>query len=322
MSETVNLKTVQNFETEKGVVANMLNLSYQVFGKKLHTAPVVIVNHALTGNSTVTNHATAWWPNVVGDHKVIDTTIYTVLAIDVLGNGFNGDLIENYKDFTARDIAKLFLDVISSLEIKNIYAVIGGSIGGGIAWEMAILKPELIDYLIPIASDWKASDWIIGHNYIQESILNNSKEPLQDARKLAMLVYRTPASFKQKFSRTKTESNTQYNVESWLQYHGEALEKRFELLAYQMMNHLLTTVDVTRGRRELNEVIRPLRSKVVQIGIDSDLFFVPQENKDTKVLLDKAGIKNEYHEIKSIHGHDAFLIEHDQLTHILKPIFS
>jgi homoserine O-acetyltransferase len=313
--------TILNYTTLGGVQYKKLNTSYQVFGKELNAAPVVIVNHALTGNSTVTNHPTAWWPNIVGEHKVIDTTKYTVLAIDVLGNGFNGDLIENYKDFTARDMAQLFLDVIKYLEIRKVYAVIGGSIGGGIAWEMAILEPQLIEYLIPVASDWKASDWIIGHNYIQDSILSNSKEPLQDARKLAMLLYRTPESFKQKFKRTKNESNEQYKVELWLQYHGEALEKRFQLLAYQMMNHLLTTVDITKGRGELLDVVKPLKSKVIQIGVDSDLFFIAAENKETKTVLDEANINNEYHEIKSIHGHDAFLIEHDQLTHILKPIF-
>jgi len=313
--------TILNYTTLGGVPYKKLNISYQAFGKELNAAPVVIVNHALTGNSTVTDHPTAWWPNIVGEDKVIDTTKYTVIAIDVLGNGFNGDLIENHKDFTARDIAQLFLDLIKSLEIKKVYAVIGGSIGGGIAWEMAILKPQLIEYLIPIASDWKASDWIIGHNYIQDSILNNSKKPLQDARKLAMLLYRTPESFKQKFNRSKTESNEQYKVESWLQYHGEALEKRFQLLAYQMMNFLLTTVDITTGRGGLLDVVKPLKSKVIQIGVDSDLFFVAAENKDTKKVLDQANIINQYHEIKSIHGHDAFLIEHDQLTQILKPIF-
>jgi homoserine O-acetyltransferase len=311
----------KKYTLESGVVLNQVNVSYQIFGQKLHTAPIVLVNHALTGNSNVTGSASAWWNEIVGEDKVINTKKYTIVAIDILGNGFNGNLISDYKALIARDVANLFITILESLNVKKLFSAIGGSIGGCIAWEMALLKPELIEYLIPIASDWKASDWIIGQNYVQESILNNSKEPLQDARKLAMLFYRTPASFKQKFKRSKSSKQNGFEVESWLDHHGNALEQRFELAAYQMVNHLLTTVDITRGRGVFNNAVSQLKSKVIQIGIDTDLFFVADENKKTKSCLDQVGIDNEYHEIKSIHGHDAFLIEYDQLTNILNPIF-
>lgn len=321
MSETLKHKSIVNFKTDSGIVNEVVAISYQFFGEKLHTAPVVLVNHALTGNSNVADEKTGWWKEIVGTNKVIDTNKYTVIAIDIPGNGFNNQEIVNYKDFSARDIARLFLRLVNDLGINEIYSVIGGSIGGGIAWEMAVINPILIKYLIPIASDWKASDWIIGHNFVQESILENSSKPLQDARKLAMLLYRTPASFKQKFNRTKADNKTNFKVETWLNYHGESLEKRFNLTAYKMMNHLLTTVDITKEKEHFTEVVKPFKSTVVQIGIDSDLFFVSGENKQTKIVLDQLGVSNEYHEIKSIHGHDAFLIEHEQLTEILKPIF-
>ena len=104
-------------------------------------------------------------------------------------------------------------------------------------------------------------------------------------------------------------------------HHGQKLENRFTLSTYKMMNHLLSSVDITRNRGSFNEIANQLKCNIIQVGVDSDFFFVPAENKETQKLLNKAGIENNYHEIKSIHGHDAFLIEYDQLTDILHPIF-
>jgi homoserine O-acetyltransferase len=312
---------ITNFNTIRGVKYNLLDISYKVFGKPLHSAPIVLVNHALTGNSTVTGE-NGWWNEIVGDQKVIDTEKYTVISIDILGNGINDSLIENYSDFSLKDIAKLHNDLLEKLDVTEIFACVGGSIGGGLGWELSVLKPYLIKYLIPIASHWRASDWIIAHNSVQENILSNSIKPLEDARKMAMLFYRTPQSFAEKFNLEKENGTSQFKVESWLAHHGKTITDRFRLQAYRMVNHLLSTINITEGKHSFIESVQQLKSTIIQIGIDTDLFFVPQDNRDTKVLLDKAGIPNEYHEIKSIHGHDAFLIEHDQLTQILKPIFN
>ena len=57
------------------------------------------------------------------------------------------------------------------------------------------ITPNLTENLIPVAADWKASDWIIANTFLQKRILENSNEPLKDARIHAMLTYRTAASF-------------------------------------------------------------------------------------------------------------------------------
>ena len=89
---------IKNFTTELGASVLELNLSYQVFGKELGTAPIILINHALTGNSEVAGKE-GWWQDIVGEEKVIDTAVYTILSFNVPGNGFDGFLIENYKDF-------------------------------------------------------------------------------------------------------------------------------------------------------------------------------------------------------------------------------
>jgi homoserine O-acetyltransferase len=181
--------------------------------------------------------------------------------------------------------------------------------------------PDFAKYIIPIASNYQTSDWIIGHNYIQECILLNSKKPLQDARKMAMLFYRTPLSFTKKFNRTKTENNSIYNVESWLKYHAEKLENRFDLKAYLLMNHLLSSINAVNDGTTIKETFNKIESTIIQISVSSDLFFIPEENLKTKKILDELQIPNQYYQIQSIDGHDAFLIEHEQITKFLNPIF-
>ncbi len=314
----------QNFTTESGYFYPEFELSYQLFGQALGEAPVVLVNHALTGNSNVAGD-TGWWKSLIGLGKVIDTSKYTIIGFNIPGNGYDDiekNRIDNYKDFTARDIARLFGQGLEEIGVNRLYAAIGGSLGGGIAWELAVLYPNLIENLIPVASDWKASDWILAHNKTQQQILSNSSKPVHDARMMAMLFYRTADSFKEKFNRTRNEEQGNFNTESWLLHHGEKLENRFSLPTYKMMNHLLSSVDITRNRGTFNEVVSQIKSRIFQVGVDSDFFFVPKENKETQKLLNEAGIENRYEEIKSIHGHDAFLIEFEQLAKILGPVFT
>ena len=320
-----NLKhiSIHNFSTETGYFYPEFELSYQLFGQELFSKPIILVNHALTGNSEVAGDS-GWWNSLIGVNKLIDTNKYTIVAFNIPGNGFDekeSNFIENYEDFTARDIARLFGLGLEKLNISKLHVAIGGSLGGGIAWEMAVLFPDLISNLIPVASDWKASDWILAHNKTQQQILTNSSKPVHDARMMAMLFYRTADSFKKKFNRTKNKEEGNFNTESWLLHHGKKLENRFTLQTYKMMNHLLSSIDITRGRGSFNEVASQIKANIFQVGVDSDFFFVPKENIETQKLLNQAGVKNEYKEIKSIHGHDAFLIEFEQLTKILQPVF-
>lgn len=320
-SNSLQVLTLSHFETRSGYQIANLKLTYQLFGKEKGTAPVVLVNHALTGNSDLASDQKGWWKSIIGPGKLLDTNRYTIIGFNIPGNGYDGQLIENYRDFTAFDIAQIFIRGLEQLGVSKLYAAIGGSLGGGIAWEMAILEPELIQYLIPVASDWKSSDWIIGHNYIQDKLLQNSQRPLEDARMMAMLFYRTPQSFKAKFQRTRTADDSEFNVNSWLQHHGDKLQSRFKKEAYQLMNHLLTTVDITANKSSFEQTISPVKSTIIQIAVNSDLFFTAEENKLTNEELNRIGKKNEFFMINSIHGHDAFLIEFKQLTQILTPFF-
>ena len=320
MSQLNKIK-IKSFQLANKVEVENIVLSYQTFGKAIGSAPLVVVNHALTGNSQVTEKE-GWWNSLIGEEKVIDTKKFTVLAFNIPGNGYHDkeNLIENYKDFTTYDIAKLFWLGIDTFKIKQVFAVIGGSLGGAIAWEMAVIRSQSIQNVIPIATTWKSSDWLIANVLIQDLILNNSANPIHNARVHAMLLYRTPESLQRKFNRELQHENL-YKVESWLLHHGEKLQNRFQLSAYKLMNHLLKTTDIFKNKKK-SDVIKSITSNMYLISIDTDYFFTANEIKTA--FQEIKNYKNNvfYHEIKSIHGHDAFLIEFEQLNNLLKPIFN
>lgn len=288
-------------------------LSYQLFGKELFTAPVILINHALTGNSNVSGEK-GWWKQLIGKNQVIDTDKYTVLCFNIPGNGYDDFLIDEYEDFTPSDIANIFLKGLEALNIQNLYAIIGGSLGGGIGWEMLTKKPQLAEVFIPIACDCKTHDWLHAQCLVQKFLLNSNDEPLQKARIHAMLCYRTPQSLNDRFETRYNHEKHRLESEDWLVYHGKALNERFSLKAYRLMNHLLMNINADE------EILEKIDARMHMISVDSDLFFPASE---IRMCFEKLNEKREnvfYHEIRSIHGHDAFLMEYEQLNNIIKNI--
>ena len=312
--------SIKNFKTHSGAIYPKINLYYQQFGRQIGKAPIVLVNHSLTGDANLTGDG-GWWTEIIGKGKIIDTDKYTILGFNIPGNGVKGQIFNKPEDFHTGDIASLFLLGLSNLKIKKLYALIGGSIGGGIAWEMAAISKDITKFLVPIAADWKANDWIIANTFLQKRIIENSKQPLQDARIHAMLTYRTPQSFENRFGRTLNKEQGIFNIESWLIYHGEKLQKRFQLKAYIMMNHLLSSINIEREGEIALNIIKNIKSEIHLVAIDSDLFFTPIEDQKTFNSCKKVKKNIYYHEIKSLHGHDAFLIESQSMEKILSKIF-
>ena len=288
-------------------------LSYQLFGKELFSAPIILVNHALTGNSDVAGEK-GWWKQLICENQVIDTNKYTVLCFNIPGNGYDDFFIDEYSDFTPSDIANIFLKGLKSLKIKNINALIGGSLGGAIGWEMLSKKPDLAEIFIPIACDSKTHDWLHAQCLVQKFLLNGNDEPLQKARIHAMLCYRTPQSLNDRFQNKYTQEKQELESENWLNYHGKSLAERFSLKSYQLMNHLLMNINADE------KMMQKIQARMHMISVDTDLFFPASEIRNGFERLKEKKKDVFYHEIKSVHGHDAFLMEYSQLNNIINNI--
>ena len=318
--DQLNEIKIIDFITESREAIPSINLTYQLFGKQLGDAPVILINHALTGNSNLTGK-NGWWKEVVGEDRAINTKKFSIISFNIPGNGFCSNDFYHPDKFHLGDIANLFILALEHLKIKKLHSIIGGSIGGCLTWEIAAKKPSIAKFIIPIASDWKARDWMIANTYLQDRILNNSKNPVQDARIHAMTFYRNPKSLNNRFGRSFNQSKGIYNVESWLDHHGTKLNERFNLESYKMMNQLLRSTDITRGGKDFIKIASNINSEIHLVCVDSDLFFLPDDDKKTYNLLSKSKKDIFYHEINSIHGHDAFLIETKQISNIFTKIF-
>jgi aspartokinase/homoserine dehydrogenase 1 len=316
----LNKLNIENFNSFDGTNFD-IELTYELFGQPIGENPIVLINHALTGNSSVSG-SKGWWNSIVGDKKLIDTNYFTVLAFNFPGNGYDGKLIDNYESLILRDIAKMFIIGLEKLNIKKLFAIVGGSIGGGLVWEMASISPNISENYIPIASDWKSSDWLLANTRLQKQILNNSSNPVHDARIHAMLCYRSPLSFQKKFDRSINEDSKIFNVESWLLHHGKKLKERFQLSSYKLMNHLLSTIDITQGGKiKFEDIISKIKGNIFIVSVDSDLFFTDYQNRDTFYKACRIKDNIFFKTIKSVHGHDAFLIEFDQISKLLSSVF-
>lgn len=290
-----------------------ISLSYQLFGKDLFSAPIILVNHALTGNSNVSGE-NGWWKQLIGEDQVIDTNTYTVLCFNIPGNGYDDFFIDESEDFTPSDIANIFLQGLEVLNIKSLHTIIGGSLGGGIGWEMLAKNPQLAEIFIPVACDFKTHDWLHAQCLVQKFLLDQDDEPLQKARIHAMLCYRTPESLNDRFQNKYNQEKQRLESEDWLVYHGNSLNERFSLKSYKLMNHLLMNINVDEQKLE------KIQARMHLISVDTDLFCPASE---IRMCFEKLKAKKEnvfYHEIQSIHGHDAFLMEYKQLNNIIKPI--
>jgi len=304
---------IHNFETKNEKVLD-IPLSYQLFGKELYSAPIVLINHALTGNSDVAGE-NGWWKFLVGDGKVIDTNQFTIICFNIPGNGFDGFFIDNYEDFTVQDIASIFLQGLKNLKIEKLFALVGGSVGGSIGWEVLTLQNDLAERFIPIATDFKTSDWLHSQCLVQKFLLESEDKPLEKARVHAMLCYRTPESLNSRFNREIDSEKQILKSQDWLNFHGNRLNERFSLKAYKLVNHLL--MNINGKETELENI----KAEIHLVSVDSDLFYPAFEIKNTYQFLQNKNKNVHYHEINSIHGHDAFLMEYEQLNLILKPIF-
>ena len=321
MKDDLKKIVIENFESSSGNKLQNLKLSYQFFGKRLGTAPVILINHALTGNSTVSGKH-GWWSEIVGINRAIDLNKFTVLCINIPGNGFNEENFNFNVELNLGDIANIFIKVLDKLKISKLHAVIGGSIGGCLTWEMAAIKNDIAEKIIHVASDWKANDWLIANTFLQDRILENSKDPIGDARIHAMTFYRTPESLNKRFSRSMNNEKGIFNVESWLDHHAIKLNQRFSLSSYKFLNKLLRSANITRDDSRLESKIMPSKSEIHIISVDSDIFFLPDEDRMTTQRLKKQKVKIKNHVIESIHGHDAFLIETKQISDIFTKILN
>ncbi len=306
-----------------------VTLAYRHDGPGPSEAPQVLVVHALTGSADA---AGDWWEPLIGLGRVLDTSRYGVLCANLLGGryGSTGPTSVNpatgapwgtaFPQPTARDEALVTWALADALGISRFALVAGGSLGGMIAQEIALARPNALGHLLPVAAPAATGAMAIAWNHIQLQLVERlGLDGLALARQLAMTTYRSEADFDHRFAR-RTQEDGRFAVNSYLDHQGTKILERFDPDTYRVLVRIMDGHDVGRDRGGVVAALRALaahRVGVTALGIEGDLLYGPAQVRTLVGEAAAAGVDATYRELLSIKGHDAFLTEWDQLRVVL-----
>ena len=296
-----------------------------------------------------------WWEGAVGPGLAIDTNQFFVVCANVLGGcqGSTGPASPHPVDgkpygsrfpvITIRDMVRTQARLADHLGVRKWRAVVGGSMGGMQVLEWAVTFPERVGAIMPIATCAQASAQQIAWGSIgRRGITNDPKwrggdyydaapgdgphEGLSTARMVAQVTFRSDNVFTDRFGRDMVGgegSSTlaleqKFEVERYLEYHGEKLCRRFDANSYIAIGKAMDLHDVGRSRGGLVAAMKRVTMPSLTMGIWSDFLYPVYQQLQIRDLVAANGARSEYVEVDSPHGHDAFLIELDQVGPAVK----
>jgi len=314
------VQLLDRFELESGEVLRHVEQAYFLDGSLNEARDnLIVVFHALTGSADAVGE---WWRDVVGSGHAIDTNRYAVLCTNLLGScyGTTGPADPARRPFpsvTTRDMARLVGQLVESMHVSSVALAIGGSLGGMVAQEFAATYPALVRNVVVLAAPAEHPASAIAWSHIQRrAIAAAGEEGLEIARMIAMMTYRTAGELTERFGREVHESGG-FAVERYLSRHGEKLRARFDVHTYLTLLGAMDSHDVGRGRGGVASALRPVKGKIIGVGIPGDLLYDPL---DVRRWTEAAGA--EYREIASPRGHDGFLLEREQVSALVRDVLA
>ncbi len=355
MIEKIGTVTIPEFVLSSGHVLKNVVQVYGMYGMPNDDySNIIVVCHALTGSHRLAGEKLAgqpdpWWNTLIGDGKAFDTNKYCVICFNNLASPYgstcplsiNSDTGKrwnmSFPIITPRDVAAAQKIALEKLGIKKIAVVIGGSLGGMIAAEIAVSYPKDIESCVIIAAPDRLYPQAIAFNAVQRNSIMSDPEwkngeyegqgpvnGLHSARMLAMITYRSEVAFSGRYMREMAQGcanewGGQFQVESYLHHHGEELVKRFDANCYLYLTKMMDLHDIGAGRGGVSEAWKRFAGrKLLAVGISSDMLFANWQVEEATRSAKNSGVIARYEEIESDNGHDAFLIDFDQLDEFIR----
>ena len=366
VGKIIKLATKQPLKLSCGSKISNFNLAYQTYGKlNSDKSNAILICHSLTGDQYVasTNPVTkknGWWNFMVGENKSIDTKKYFVICSNVIGGCMGSfspkDINIKTNKYYALDFPMVtIVDMVNAQKllidyfgIKNLLAVIGGSMGGFQALQWGVSYPNFIKAIVPIATSYRYSTQNIAFNEVsRQAIMADSdwcsgqylmqkKYPhkgLAIARMAANITYLSENALHKKFGRNlqnkdnisfnfNNSSEVDFQVESYLHHQGNSFVNYFDPNCYIYMTKALDYFDleaenngiVSNAFKNINEI----STKFCVISFCDDWLFPSSESKKLTKALTISGIDVSFVDIESNAGHDSFLVENKALKETIK----
>jgi homoserine O-acetyltransferase/O-succinyltransferase len=337
-------------------------LAYSTWGNlNDQKSNAILICHALTGDQYVTGknpvtNRSGWWINIVGPNKILDTNKYFIICSNVLGgcmgttgpSSINSDVNKpygmNFPIFTIKDMVNLQLKLIDSLKIKQLFSIIGGSMGGMQVLEWAASYPDRVYSAIPIATSYRHSAQNIAfHEVARQAIMNDPewnegnyyhkinkpRHGLSVARMIAHITYLSEGAFQKKFGRDMQSKvlswgfDADFQVESYLRHQGTSFVDRFDANSYLYITRAMDYFDLSSSNKgDLSIAFKNTKCKFLIISFTSDWLFPSSESNSIVKALNKTAADISYIEIESDKGHDSFLLKVNDFYNILSGFIS
>ncbi|MGD8396124.1 MAG: homoserine O-acetyltransferase, partial [Candidatus Eiseniibacteriota bacterium] len=353
LARVVSLDLRAPFQTVYGGTIESIQVAYESWGELdatrsnavLVVHPLAMDSHAATGGGSDGDRERGWWDDLIGPGRAIDTERSCVLCPNLIGGcyGTTGPRFpspdgEPYLDrfplLTPLDMMRVQQLFLRQLGIRHLAMVIGPSMGGMVAWEWAVEAGDTVGEVVVVAAPLRTTAYQIGLNWLQRRGIELDLGADEMARKwgqmiargVGMLSYRSNLGLEEKFGRdwfkqpgSVLGDRGMYNVESWLRHHGRRSVKRFDPYTYILFTRAMDLHDVGEGRGGYVAALDRVRCPVRVVGISSDQLYSADEVKLGADVLTHLGREARYEEIRSPHGHDAWVLETEQLATFLGP---
>lgn len=345
---------------EGGGKLKEVTVAYETYGKlNKEKSNAILICHALSGDAHVAgwhdgDRKPGWWDIIIGPGKCLDTDKYFIICSNVIGgckgstgpSSINPETNMEYGlDFpiiTISDMVNAQKKLIEHLDIKQLFAVVGGSMGGMQVLQWCVSYPNMVKLAIPIATAANSAPQQIAFNEVgRRAIISDPKwnggsyysgevpkDGLSLARMIGHITYLSYESMYQKFGRRLQDKekysfdfSLDFQVESYLHYQGESFVERFDANSYLYITKAMDYFDLTKNE-SLSEGFENVKAKFLVISVDSDWLYPPAQSKEIVMALTANNIDVSYHELKSPYGHDAFLLEEGQLNYIINGFLS
>jgi homoserine O-acetyltransferase len=346
--------TFDELKLESGHTLAPVTLAYQAYGQpNKDKTNAVLVEHAFSGDAhaaglSLEDGSVGWWNDIIGPQKALDTEKYFVICSNIIGGckGSTGPSSINPKtsrpyalDFptvTVADMVAAQKRLIDHLGIKKLLCVIGGSMGGMQALQWVASYPKHIKSAIPIATTLKHSPQQIAFDEVgrqavmadpawNEGSYYGKAKPergLAVARMIGHITYMSDKSMEEKFSRRLKDKiqdfkfTAEFEVEGYLRYRGDSFVKRFDANSYLYITKAMDYFDLSGDK--LIPKDRHIDVRFLVIAFKSDWLYPSYQSQDIVRQLKLKGQDTTYCEINSTYGHDAFLLEVEEETHLIK----
>lgn len=315
---------------QSGTTLPDLTIAYRHDGLAPEDGPQILVVHALTGSADA---AGDWWEPLIGEGRALDTGRYGVLCANLLGGRYGSSGPTSLHPRTGRPYGVAFPAVtvvdqatatwrlLEALGIDEVALAVGGSLGGMVALEVALVRPGRVRHVMPIAAPAVIGPMAVAWNHLQLQLIEHlGLGGLSLARQLAMTTYRSEADFDERFG-SLVEDDGRPSIVSYLDHQGDKLIDRFDTATYRILVGAMDSHDIGRDRGGVRAALATLAAQEVAItgvGIQGDILFGPRQVEALVGAAEGAGVRSAYRFLRSNKGHDAFLVEWEQLSKILR----